>query len=163
MSLVQRRSNIEERLLHRILNDNNGLILCRGFNDKILSYSPYETSHKTCVRDICSLTFCKYSTMSKRIHTECASERGEIEIKIGKILDLSKFTFYHLVFNKIQQGGYDSYKKICNRADLPVGSKKVYNTLCNLITKWRLASGNEHYEMTKGQKRKLKRLAKRAK
>ena len=154
------RNRIEKRVLNIILNKDKRVTLLRGFNNKLLTYSPYAAKMNTEVwMDYES--FCKYSTMSKSIHRDRNTERSKIEYKIYKIFRYDDFKFLHLVFNEIQKG-YDVYKNICEDHHIRLRSKKEYNTLCNLITKWRLASGNEHYEMSARQKRKLKKLAKLA-
>ena len=158
---LKEREEIEKRLLHKILKNKKAKVftLERGYNNRVLGFSPYRLNNDTNLVQS-RFTSYKYGNLSRQIHNSSCCERYHIEKQIYELLPY-KEQYIHLIYDRISKS-YKEYVRFCNLYDIPLVKKQTYNTLCNLIKKWRIVSGNLHYKMTQSEKRKLKKIYKKS-
>lgn len=100
----------------------------------------------------------KYSHLSTQIH-KLEDERAEIEREITQLSPIEKasdvlFHEYIRIFNE----SYELFvKNQINSRKLPAIKKADYNRLQKLARKWREASKDCHYSLSKQEKRHLKK------
>ena len=155
---LEQRLKIEKQIINRLVRRQDKVEiynLPRGINNKILTLSPYTLYNNT--NQNCYDRYA-YSGLSREIH-KMKDERAKIEEQINKIIKLNS-TFTHLVLTE-ELNTYENVFKYCTYHKLPMISKEKFNTLKKLINKWRLASSETHYSLTKDEKRVLKKIYKR--
>ena len=160
--LIKERKTIEERIIHRLCRDKNTEIknLERGYNGRILSFSPYKADNDTNKGNKFSIyTNYKYSNLSKALHKYSNNERTEIEREINKLIPLEDHIL-HIFFTETLNTRIN-IRRYCDSNRIPMLSNNQINRLWKLIEKWRDLSQNIHYSMTKQEKRKIKRIYKR--
>lgn len=159
MSIVSERTDMENKIVKYICSHKKGeckINIQKGYNGRILSFSPYATRTQTnCRMDIEPLY--KYSQLSRKIHNSERSERSKIERKIKEIIPIEG-QYTHLVFNEYFEH-YRSVIRYCNEYDIPLITKEQYNRVMKLIKKWKIESQKEHYKLSQQEKRKLKKLS----
>lgn len=160
---VKERKEMENNIANFLCSKKKGKIqvdIVKGYNNRILSYSPHSIWVNT-NKYLDNEAHYKYAHLSRRIHSDDFSKRSNIEDKIRKIIPL-KAQYIHLIFNEY----FESYKSVCrycDENDIPYITKQQYRTACNLIKQWKIASQEEHHNLTQQQKRKLKKLSKQYK
>lgn len=159
MNILEERKDIERRMLHKVIKhkkDDNIKIynLERGYNNKLLGFSPYKLNNDTNKYQCCYTSY-KYSNLSRQIHQQ-KGKRSDLEKEIYNLVPY-KTQYIHLAYNKWVKG-YEKFKIFCNENNLPLLKKVEYSKLIKLINKWKIESGKLHYKMDKREKRKLKKL-----
>ena len=159
MNIVDERKDIERRMLHKIIrnkkSDNIKIYnLGRGYNNKLLGFSPYRLNNDTNKYQNCFTSY-KYSKLSNKIHNQ-DSKRKDLEREIYKLVPY-KTQYIHLAYNEWIRG-YDIYRDFCDSKNIPLLKKVDYKKLLKLINQWKIESGKVHYKMNKQEKRKLKKL-----
>lgn len=156
--VLEERKNIEKRMLYKIIKHNKNNInihnLERGYNNKLLGFSPYRLNKDTDKYQDCETGY-KYSHLSSVIHKQ-NGKRKNLESRIYNLVPY-KHQYIHLIYNEWLKG-YDEFKIFCNDKYLPILNKVDYNKLIKLINKWKIESGKLHYKMSRNEKRKLKKL-----
>ena len=150
------RIKLEKHLITELVSRDDVKIytLERGHNKRILSFSPYAVNNNT---NKYSSDRGKYASLSNMIH-KLPSDRNAVENLILDLVPNKYSRFFHLFLKMIAD--YNSYVRYCNYYSIPLLKKQDYNTLHKLIIRWRVLSQDEHYSLTKQQKRKLKKLHK---
>lgn len=151
------RKKIESYNTNKLVSNKEAKIylLERGYNGRILSFSPYSLNTNT---NLYSDNAYKYSGLSRAIHNEIDNPRNIVEKEILKSIPNDFSTFFHLFIKEISS--YGKYVNYCNNYNIPLMKKEKYYTLLKLIKKWRILSQKAHYCPTKQQKRKLKKIYK---
>lgn len=151
------RKKIESYNINKLVSNKEAKIylLERGYNGRILSFSPYSLNTNT---NLYSDNAYKYSGLSRAIHNEIDNPRNIVEKEILKLIPNDFSTFFHLFIKEISS--YGKYVNYCNNYNIPLMKKEKYYTLLKLIKKWRILSQKAHYCPTKQQKRKLKKIYK---
>lgn len=151
------RKKIESHNTNKLVSNKEAKIysLERGYNGRILSFSPYSLNTNT---NLYSDNAYKYSGLSRAIHNEIDNPRNIVEKEILKLIPNDFSTFFHLFIKEISS--YGKYVNYCNNYNIPLMKKEKYHTLLKLIKKWRILSQKAHYCPTKQQKRKLKKIYK---
>ena len=153
------RKNIEKHIIAKLVSRDDSRIyeIERGYNKRILSYSP-RTAYEDTNMDFYHESY-RYSGLSQAIHNEKDSERNKVEKQILKHVPNNFSRFFHLFLKEISE--YENYVLYCNYYNIPLLKKEQYNTLSKLIKKWKVLSQNEHYSPTKQEKRKMKKMRNR--
>lgn len=153
------RIKLEKHLVTELVSGKDVKIysLERGHNKRILSFSPYAINNNT---NKISYDRYKYASLSNMIH-KLPSDRNEVENLILNLVPNYYSRFFHLFLKEISS--HKSYINYCNYYNIPLLKKEDYNHLKKLIIRWRVLSQNEHYSLTKQQKRKLKKIYKNTK
>lgn len=157
---TSQRKRMEKRLVREVVSNPEANVydIDRGYNRRILSYSPraleYNTNQNTYIND-----HYVYSGLSQAIHNDMNSERTRVEKEILKLVNI--YGYLHIVISDISD--WESYVAYCNFHNEPLLNKESYNHLVRLIKQWRILSADEHYALTKQEKRKIKRLRKKTK
>ena len=157
---TSQRKRLEKRLVREVVSSPDSAIytLERGYNRRILSYSPRaledNTNQNTYMND-----HYKYSGLSRAIHNDMGSERTRVEKKILELVNI--YGYLHIVIKDISD--WNGYVAYCNYHNEPLLNKEDYNRLVKLIKQWRILSADEHYALTKQEKRKIKRLREKTK
>lgn len=153
------RKNIEKHIITQLVSRDDTRIynIERGYNKRILSYSP-RTAYEDTNMDFYHENH-RYSGLSQAIHNEKDSERNKVEKQILQLVPNYYSRFFHLFLKEISN--YKNYVLYCNEFNIPLLKKEQYNTLSKLIKKWKILSQNEHYSPTKQEKRKMKKMSKR--
>lgn len=151
------RKKIESYNINKLVSNKEAKIylLERGYNGRILSFSPYSLNTNT---NLYSDNAYKYSGLSRAIHNEIDNPRNIVEKEILKLIPNDFSTFFHLFIKEISS--YGKYVNYCNNYNIPLMKKEKYYTLLKMIKKWRILSQKAHYCPTKQQKRKLKKIYK---
>lgn len=154
---LELRKKIESHNTNKLVSEKDTKIysLERGYNGRILSFSPYSLDKNTNLRSVDGY---KYSGLSHVIHNEKDNPRNIVEQEILKLIPNEYSSFFHLFIKEISS--YGKYVNYCNEYNIPLMKKEKYNHLLKLIKKWRILSQKEHYSPTKQQKRKLKKIYK---
>ena len=157
--ILEQRKKIERQVTQYVLKCNASVYnLQRGYNDRILSLSPGAANYNTSVGYFGNSV---YAGLSQSIN-ENNGERSTIEKKIESILPI-RGGYAFKVFNDWDDMDYDDIRIYCNHYNIPMITKEKFSQVKKLVKKWRLASPKEHYQMTKQEKRKLKKLHNRSK
>lgn len=153
-AILEQRKKIERQVTQYVLKNNASIYnLQRGYNGRILSFSPGGANYNTSVGYFNTVV---YAGLSQSIHDN-NGKRSTIEKKIESILPIrGGYTFK--VFNDWDTMDYDDIRDYCNTYNIPMITKEKFNQVKKLVKKWRLASPKEHYKMSKQEKRKLKKL-----
>lgn len=151
------RKKIESHNTNKLVSAKDAKIysLERGYNGRILSFSPYSLDKDTNLRSVDGY---KYSGLSHAIHNEKDNPRNIVEHDILQLIPNEFSSFFHLFIKEISS--YGKYVNYCNNYNIPLMKKEKYYTLLKLIKKWRILSQKAHYCPTKQQKRKLKKIYK---
>lgn len=154
---LEMRQKIESHNINKLVSAKDAKIysLERGYNGRILSFSPYSLNTNT---NMYSENGYKYSGLSRAIHNEKDNPRNIVEQEILSLIPNDFSSFFHLFIKEISS--YSKYLNYCNNYNIPLMTKEKYSTLLKLIKKWRILSQKEHYCPTKQQKRKLKKIYK---
>ena len=154
---LEMRKKIESHNTTKLVSTKDSKIysLERGYNGRILSFSPYSLDKNTNLRSVDGY---KYSGLSHAIHNEKDNPRNLVEKEILKLIPNDYSSFFHLFIKEISS--YSKYVNYCNNYNIPLMKKEKYYHLLKLIKKWRILSQKEHYSPTKQQKRKLKKIYK---
>lgn len=155
---VDARTRMESYLVNRVVtcsrDDITVYTVPRGYNGRILSYSPYSFRESTSSWTNISAHY-SYSNLSRKLHS-ASTERNWLQGEIEKYIPNSN-QYFHLFLEDVET--YEKYREYCDRKSLPVMKKVTYFRVQKLMKKWRILSGSEHYKLTKQEKRKLKKLA----
>ena len=157
---TSQRKRLEKRLVREVVSNPESQVynVDRGYNRRILSYSPRaledNTNQNTYMND-----HYVYSGLSKAIHNDMSSERTRVEQEILKLVNIHGYL--HIIIKDISD--WKGYVAYCNHYNEPMLNKEDYNHLVRLIKQWRILSADEHYALTKQEKRKIKRLRERTK
>lgn len=159
MTSVEERKILEKKLVNILIRRNKPIsFLPRNYRGRMISTSP-SLFREISNMDLDSEVFYKYSNLSRNIHKYSDSDRVELEDYI--VFDLigfkKKYNFIHLLFNEICKG-YESYRRICIEKRIAYKNKNLYKQIVRNINKWRDLSQKDHYELSKQEKRKLKKL-----
>ena len=154
---LEMRKKIESHNTTKLVSAKDTKIysLERGYNGRILSFSPYSLDKSTNLRSVDGY---KYSGLSHMIHNEKDNPRNIVEQEILQLTPNDFSSFFHLFIKEISS--YGKYLNYCNTYNIPLMKKEKYNHLLKLIKKWRILSQKEHYSPAKQQKRKLKKIYK---
>lgn len=154
---LEMRKKIESHNTTKLVSTKDSKIysLERGYNGRILSFSPYSLDKSTNLRSVDGY---KYSGLSRAIHNEKDNPRNLVEQEILGLIPNEYSSFFHLFIKEISS--YGKYINYCNTYNIPLMKKEKYNHLLKLIKKWRILSQKEHYSPIKQQKRKLKKIYK---
>lgn len=155
---LKERILLEKKITQAVLiNKCRVFKLCRGGDGRIMSFSPYLADTYTSLW-VSKFARYKYSHLSGKIH-KLEDERAEIEREIAQLSPIKKpsdilFHEYIGMFNE----SYELFvKNQINSRKLPAIKKADYNRLQKLARKWREASQDCHYSLTKQEKRYLKK------
>ena len=157
---TSQRKRLEKRLVREVVSSPDSVIynLERGYNRRILSYSPRaledNTNQNTYMND-----HYVYSGLSQAIHNDMSSERTRVEKEILKLVNIHGYL--HIIIKDISD--WKGYVDYCNYYDEPLLNKEDFNHLVKLIKQWRILSANEHYALTKQEKRNIKLLREKTK
>ena len=156
--VLEERKDIERIMLHKVIRHSRNNVsiynLERGYNNKLLGFSPYRLNKDTDKYQDCETGY-KYSHLSSVIHRQ-NGKRKDLEDEIYKLVPYSS-NHIHLLYNEWLKD-YKKFKIFCDNKCLPVLSKIDYNKLIKLINQWKIESGKLHYKMSRNEKRKLKKL-----
>lgn len=158
--VIKKRILLEKKITQAIIIKKCRVFkLCRGGNGKIVSFSPYLADTYTSLW-VSKIARYKYSHLSGKVH-KLEDERAEIEREIAQLSPIKKpsdilFHEYIGMFNE----SYELFvKNQINSRKLPAIKKADYNRLQKLARKWREASKDCHYSLSKQEKRCLKKRA----
>lgn len=156
MSPTEKRTRLEKRIVKKVVSSKTIEVfdLGRGYNGRILSFSPYSLRENTNA-SMSIETHYAYGNLSRRIHSG-NGERSRVERKIEEILP-TLGGLPHEIFVRYYMH-YDTLREYCNAYDFPMLTREKFNQLKKLVKKWRILSAQEHYSPTKQEKRKLKKL-----
>ena len=159
-NLLEERKNIEKRTTRKLFRKNVKLYsLQRGHNARILALSPFALDNNSSTGTDFETRY-KYNHISGKLHT-FNDVRAEIEEKIYQILPYKPVQFIHLLYTE-DFATYESTMQYCNDNNIAMIKKSEYNRMKKLISKWKLASSDLHYKLSKQEKRKIKKLYKKS-
>ena len=157
--LLEERKNIEKRTTRKLFKKDVKLYnLQRGHNARILALSPFALDNNSNKYTGYETRY-KYNHISGKLHTY-NDVRAEIEEKIYEILPYKPVQFIHLLFTENFET-YESTMQYCNDNNIAMIKKSEYNRMKKLISKWKLASSDLHYKLSKQEKRKIKKIYKK--
>jgi len=157
--ILEERKAIEERTTKKLFRKNVKLYnLQRGHNDRILAFSPFSLDNNSST-GVDFETRYKYNHISGKLHT-FNDVRAEIEEQIYAILPYKPVQFVHLLFTENFET-YESTMQYCNDNNIAMIKKSEYNRMKKFISKWKLASSDLHYKLSKQEKRKIIKLYKK--
>lgn len=148
----ERRKSLERKVtLAIIITKCRVFELCRGANGRIISFSPYLGSKYTALW-VSRFARYKYSHLSTEIH-KLEDERAEIEREIASLSPIKNspdvlFHQYIGIFDK----SHELFVKELNSRKLPAIKKVDHNRLQKLARKWREASKDCHYSLSKQER-----------
>ena len=157
--LLEERKAIEKRTTRKLFRKDVKLYnLQRGHNARILALSPFALDNNSST-GVDFETRYKYNHISGKLHTY-NDDRAKIEEQIYNILPYKPVQFVHLLYTE-DFATYESTMQYCNDNNIAMIKKSEYNKMKKLISKWKLASSDLHYKLSKQEKRKIKKLYKK--
>lgn len=151
---------VSDILMRDPVSENEVYRLERNSYGKLLSLSPYALYENTSTA-IDEWFRHWYNALSRKMHKH-VDDRYRLEIEINDIIPITDdlvFRFFNFIEPILEHR--DLLTKYCNIVRIPMLSNKEIKKVRNLIYKWREASSDCHYKMTKQEKRKLKKLYKK--